>query len=200
MDFLPAQPLPPSSLPLRGLNTHVATGLSAMQDEAQASLAAFAPGSAVRRQASIAPIRVREPQAGPVQTWTAPGSCAQSALRALTRDDGDTTGQRLMTLHIDEADPHGRLDEFLCSFWDTRHLLFMHPHDMAARGLAEGGAVLVSAATSAPQVLQVLRLRVVPYDVPRGSVRGYARECQALVAQHASGAAGISVRVANASA
>lgn len=198
MDFLPAQPLPPSSLPLRGLDTHVATGLSSLQDEAQASLASFAPGSAARRHGAAASIHVRDLQAGPVDMWQAPGMSAHSASLAQTHDDGDTTGQRLMALQLDDTDPQGRLDEFLCSFWDTRQLLFMHPHDMAARGLAEGGTVLVSAAASAAPVLQVLRMRVVPYDVPRGTVRGYARECQPLLAQPASGAAGIRVRVANA--
>lgn len=196
MDFLPAQPLPPSSLPLRGLDTHVATGLGALQDEAQAWLAPSAPGSAVRRQAAIAPIHVRELQAGAAPAWRAPAMSTPAAL-ALAGDDGDTTGQRLMTLQLDDGAAQGRLDEFLCSFWDTRQLLFMHPHDMAARGLAEGSAVLVSAATSAPHVRQALRLRVVPYDVPRGTVRGYARECQALLTAPAN--AGISVRVANAS-
>ena len=196
MDFPHAQPLPPSSLPLRGLDTHVATGLSSLQDEAQATLAPFAPGSAARRHGAGMHRHTREWQVAS----TTPGVSAASALLGVAADDGDTTGQRLMTLDIDDTDPLGRLDEFLCSFWDTRHLLFMHPQDMADRGLAEGGAVLVSAATSAPQVLQALRLRVVPYDVPRGTVRGFARECQPLLAAQAGPAASLSVRVANISA
>lgn len=196
MAFPHAQPLPPSSLPLRGLDTHVATGLSSLQDEAQATLAPFAPGSAARRDGAGMPRHTRAWQA----TSTVPDMSAASALLRLAADDGDTAGQGLMTLDIDDTDPLGRLDEFLCSFWDTRHLLFMHPQDMADRGLAEGGAVMVSAATSAAQVLQALRLRVVPYDVPRGTVRGFARECQPLLAAQGGVAAALSVRVANISA
>ncbi|MNV78027.1 hypothetical protein D3C71_1714950 [compost metagenome] len=103
-------------------------------------------------------------------------------------------------LQIQNADAGDPLDAHLCSFWDTRKLFFMDTHDMTAHGLTEGGSVLVSAATQGASRAMV-RLRVVPYDVPRGTARGYFRECAALVTSESSSvpaSLGISVHVVSA--
>ena len=178
MDSPYAMPLPPSEISLQGLDTHIATGLGARQEQAQVALHQLAPGSAVGRHSVIAPIRVRQ--------W--PTSTTTQLSASLRADTHAATGQQLITLQIQDADTGDHLDAHLCSFWDTRKLFFMHPHDMAAHGLTEGDSVLVSAALHAAPMRPMVRLRVVPYDVPRGTARGYFRECSALVTADSSSA------------
>lgn len=186
-----ALPLPPSAMSLQGLDTHVATGMGARREPTQTSLAQLAPGSALGSHAAIDRIRVRE--------WPTRSACAQFAAPRL--DDGHAAAARqAILLQLKDSETRDRLDEHLCSFWDTRKLLFMHPHDMAAHGLAEGDSVLVSAAAPALPTCQRVRLRVVPYDLPRGTARGYFQECAALVTPEsasAEGSPGIRVRVAS---
>lgn len=185
-----ALPLPPSAMTLQGLDTHIATGLGARQEQTQTSLAQLAPGSASGGHAAIDPIRVRE--------WPMRSTSARSAA-PLWEDGPAATAQHAILLQLQDSETRDRLDEHLCSFWDTRKLLFMHPHDMAAHGLAEGDPVLVSAAAPAlPAAHQRVRLRVVPYDLPRGTARAYFRECSALVTPEtasADGSPGIRIRV-----
>lgn len=177
MDSPHALPLPPSAISLHGLDTHFATGRGVRQEQAQVALHQLAPGSAVGSRAAMAPIRVRE--------WPVRNTPAQFAAPLLA-EANFASRQAVITLQIQAADPRDRLDEYLCSFWDTRKLFFMHPHDMAAHGLNEGDSVLVSAAARTLQMHQMVRLRVVPYDLPRGTARGYFGECRALLADPSS--------------
>lgn len=68
------------------------------------------------------------------------------------------------------------------TLWDTRSLLFMHPHDMVARGLVEGDLARVTTVSGSEHLRELACMRVVPYDLPRGSVGGYFPECHALLA------------------
>ena len=191
MDSPYALPLSPSEISLQGLDTHIATGLAARQEQAQVALYQLAPGSAVNRHPAIAPIRVRQ--------W--PTSTTSQTAASLQTETHAATGQQLITLQIHDADATDPLDAHLCSFWDTRKLFFMHPHDMTAHGLTEGGSVLISAATQGVTPRAMVRLRVVPYDVPRGTARGYFRECAPLVTAESCAAAaplGIPVHVVSA--
>lgn len=187
MDSPHAMPLPPSAISMQGLDTHIATGLGARQEQAQIALHQLAPGSAMGHPVGIEPIRVRE---WPVRSAPVPLSA------------GISSRQQAITLQLQDSETCDRLDEHLCSFWDTRKLFFMHPHDMAAHGLTEGDSVLVSTAGDGMTMRPVVRLRVVPYDLPRGTARGYFRECAALVTPESSSAQatpGIRVHVVSAS-
>jgi len=189
MDFPHALPLPPSAMSLQGLDTHIATGLGALQEQSQTTLREFAPGSVAGRHAAAAPIRVRE--------WPARNGSAQLSAQSWAPAQVSSR-QHVITLQLQDCGSRDRLDEYLCSFWDTRKLFFMHPHDMAAHGLTEGDSVLVSAAAPSVQMRQMVRLRVVPYDLPRGTARGYFSECAALVTPDSAttdGLPGIGVHV-----
>lgn len=177
MDSPYALPLQPSEISLQGLDTHVAAGLGARQEQAQNAMHQLPPGSALGWHPAIAPIRVRQ--------WAASNTSVQHPA-PLPADTHASYGQQLITLQIQGDDTRDQLDAHLCSFWDTHKLFFMHPQDMAAHGLTEGDSVLVSAAAHAAQMRPMVRLRVVPYDVPRGTARGYLRECSALVTAESS--------------
>jgi anaerobic selenocysteine-containing dehydrogenase len=191
MDSSNALPLPPSAMSLQGLDTHIATGLGALQEQSQTTLREFAPGSVAGRHKAAAPIHVRE--------WPARNESPQLSAQFSPQSWAPAqvaTRQHVITLQLQDSSTRDRLDEYLCSFWDTRKLFFMHPHDMAAHGLSEGDSVLVSAAAPGVQMRQMVRLRVVPYDLPRGTARGYFRECAALVtSDSASADGGIGVHV-----
>lgn len=92
------------------------------------------------------------------------------------------------------TDPHFR------HRWDTRRLLFMHPCDMAARGLIEGDLAHVAPVARAEVPCELAAMRVVPYDMPRGSVGGYFAECQPLIGALERAGWSIAVRVRSASA
>ncbi|MNY49010.1 hypothetical protein D3C86_1843950 [compost metagenome] len=83
----------------------------------------------------------------------------------------------------------------------------MHPLDMAARDLAEGDIAHVTTVSDDAHRRELAGLRVVPYDLPRGSVGGYFPECNPLrpVQHHAHkshvpAAKNIPVRVRSATA
>ncbi len=62
----------------------------------------------------------------------------------------------------------------------TRHVLLIHPDDIARLGFHEGD--LVVAATVADDAVREVRgLRLTPYDIPRGCVAGYYPECNPLI-------------------
>lgn len=186
-----ASPLPPCARSLRGLDTHIATGFGAPQEQSQVALRELAPGSVVGGHQAIAPIHVRD--------WPARYPARQPAAPLPSAGCGVPV-QQALALQLQGSESGDCLDEHLCSFWETRKLFFMHPHDMAARGLSEGDSVLVSTAAPGVHMRQTVRLRVVPYDVPRGTARGYFRECAALVtpgSASADGSPGIRVHVAS---
>lgn len=113
----------------------------------------------------------------------------------------DPTVLRLMNLQGDAASgnaAHSLGDRF-SSIWGTRRMLFMHPHDMCARGLIEGDMAHVTTVSDNIQLRELAGLRVMPCDLPRGSVGGYFPECSALLAaSHAAAARNIAVRVKSA--
>jgi len=98
-----------------------------------------------------------------------------------TATRADPSVLQLITEPLDTSAPH--MAHF-CTIWDTRSLLFMHPHDMVARGLAEGDLARVTTVSGSEHVRELACMRVVPYDLPRGSVGGYFPECHALLAGH----------------
>lgn len=174
-----AMPLQPSALSSQGLDTHIAIGLGARQAQAQVALRQLAPGSAPGVHGGAEAIRVRE---WPMQSMSPQFSAA------LPVETPAAPQRQAITLQLQDDAKRDYLDEHLCSVWDTRKLFFMHPHDMAAHGLNEGDSVLVSAATQAAQIRHTIRLRVIPYDLPRGTARSYFRECAALVTADSSSA------------
>lgn len=171
--------------------------------------------SAVRNAASLAVANGLRPQNQPGGfAWSRPARPHSSATAApivkpATDDGADPTVLRLMTLHSDNPSDSAtyRMDEHFRRMWDTRKLLFMHPHDMVARGLVEGDLAHVTTVSNGEQGRELAGMRVVPFDLPRGSVGGYFSECNPLLSVppqaptsplHA--AANISVRVKNATA
>ncbi|MGC3984281.1 MAG: FdhF/YdeP family oxidoreductase [Pseudorhodoferax sp.] len=98
---------------------------------------------------------------------------------------------RLMTLRSDDQfnTTVYSLDDRFRNVWGTRSVLLMHPGDMAARGLAEGDAVLVHGVAEDGHPRRLPGLRALPYDLPAGSVAGYFPECNPLVplGHHAEG-------------
>lgn len=127
------------------------------------------------------------------------GGPAQIIVPAPAERAVDPCVLRLTTLRSDAPLGSDELAERLCSVWGTRRVLFMHPLDMNARGLAEGDLAHVTTVAHDGQRRELANLRVVPYELPRGSVSGYAPECRALLpGQHAPKGQSIAVRVKNA--
>lgn len=62
----------------------------------------------------------------------------------------------------------------------TRHVLLIHPDDIARLGFREGDLV-VAATVCDDAVREVRGLRLTPYDIPRGCVAGYYPECNPLI-------------------
>ena len=94
----------------------------------------------------------------------------------------------------------GAMDPHFRHRWDTRRLLFMHPCDMAARGLIEGDLAHVAAVERTEQSCELAGMRVVPYDMPRGSVGAYFPECQPLLGAPERAGWSIAVRIRSATA
>ena len=65
--------------------------------------------------------------------------------------------------------------------WDTRRVLLMNSGDIARLGLKEGDRVDAHTVVTDGEQRQVTGLRVMPYDVPAGSVAGYFPECNPLI-------------------
>jgi molybdopterin-dependent oxidoreductase alpha subunit len=61
-----------------------------------------------------------------------------------------------------------------------RRVVFMHPHDMRARGLAAESTVDLTSCYGGVE-RQARRFRVVPYDIPRGCAAAYFPEANVLV-------------------
>lgn len=64
---------------------------------------------------------------------------------------------------------------------NLRTLLFMHPDDMAARGLAQGQLVDIEATSRDGSVRRAEGFRVLAYALPRGSAAGYMPELNVLI-------------------
>jgi anaerobic selenocysteine-containing dehydrogenase len=111
-------------------------------------------------------------------TWARPPKPKASDSRE-SGASADPTVLQLISQPFDTSAPHMA---HLRTLWDTRSLLFMHPHDMVARGLAEGDLARVTTVSGSEHLRELACMRVVPYDLPRGSVGGYFPECHALLA------------------
>ena len=62
----------------------------------------------------------------------------------------------------------------------TRHVLLIHPEDIARLGFTDGDLV-VAATVAEDAVREVRGLRLTSYDIPRGCVAGYYPECNPLI-------------------
>lgn len=138
--------------------------------------------------------------------WSPPTRPKRAELCA---DGADPTVLRWMALGSERVCDNTGLpmDEHFRRIWDARKLLFMHPQDMVARGLVEGDLAHVTTVSSDSHSREMAGMRVVPFDLPRGSVGGYFPECNPLLAvtQHTHqapqpAASNIQVRVKSATA
>ncbi|MEG1767576.1 MAG: hypothetical protein RR311_03875 [Comamonas sp.] len=107
--------------------------------------------------------------------WTRPAQ-PQELADDNNAASADPTVLQLITEPFDTGAPHMA---HLRNIWDTRSLLLMHPHDMVARGLVEGELARVTTVSGSEHLRELACMRVVPYDLPRGSVGGYFPECHA---------------------
>lgn len=63
----------------------------------------------------------------------------------------------------------------------TRQVVMMCPDDMAARGLEPGATVVLETIADDRVRREVTGLRIVPFDLPRGTLAAYYPECNALL-------------------
>lgn len=150
-----------------------------------------------------------KPNAARERKWETDSGKAQFIVPPPAEKDAESGVLRLMTLRSDDQfnTTIYSLDDRFRNIWGTRQVLFMHPEDMAERGLAEGDSAHVTTVSDDPHLRQLSGLRVVPYDLPRGSVGGYFPECNPLLPvqhhahkSHVPAAKNIPVRVRSAAA
>jgi len=111
------------------------------------------------------------------------------ALSAAFPGDGGKDVMRLITLRSNDqfnTTVYGMDDRFR-GVEGTRMVLFMHADDIARLGLEDGSEVGLGSAAGDGFVRELHGLRVVAYDIPRGSVAAYYPECNPLIPlwQHA---------------
>ncbi|MBQ0131830.1 MAG: FdhF/YdeP family oxidoreductase [Comamonas sp.] len=126
---------------------------------------------------------IPKPNAARQREWKTASGKAQFMVPPLRHDTSAPEVLRLMTVRSDDqfnTTVYG-LDDRFRNVWGTRDVLFMHPQDMAARQLAEGDLTQITTAIDTQQLRTLTRLRVVPYDIPLGSVAGYFPECNPLI-------------------
>lgn len=130
-----------------------------------------------------APGGLPKPNAARERQWETASGKAQFKLPPPFPAETDARVLRLMTLRSDDQFNTSvySLDDRFRNIWGTRKVLFMHPQDMAARGLADGDMAEVTTAFDDQFLRQLTDLRVVPFDLPRGSVGGYFPECNPLM-------------------
>jgi len=130
-----------------------------------------------------APGGLPKPNAARERKWETASGKAQFQRPPPFPAETDARVLRLMTLRSDDQFNTSvySLDDRFRNIWGTRKVLFMHPQDMAARGLADGDMVEVTTAIDDGFLRQLTDLRVVPFDLPRGSVGGYFPECNPLM-------------------
>ncbi len=150
-----------------------------------------------------------KPNAARERKWETDSGKAQFIVPPPTVEEAAPGVLRLMTLRSDDQfnTTVYSLDDRFRNIWGTRQVLFMHPEDMTERGLAEGDSAHVTTVSDDPHLRALGGLRVVPYDLPRGSVAGYFPECNPLLPvqhhahkSHVPAAKNIPVRVASAAA
>ena len=124
-----------------------------------------------------------KPNAARERQWKTHSGKAQFIVPPAAQAEADPSVLRLMTLRSDDQfnTTIYSLDDRFRNVWGTRKVLFMHPLDMAERGLAEGDMAHVATVADDAHLRELTGLRVVPYDLPRGSVGGYFPECNPLI-------------------
>jgi len=150
-----------------------------------------------------------KPNAARERKWETDSGKAQFIVPPPTDHEAAPDVLRLMTLRSDDQfnTTIYSLDDRFRNVWGTRKVLFMHPQDMTARGLSEGSMAHVTTVAHDGYLRELTGLRVVPYDLPRGSVGGYFPECNPLLPvqhhahkSHVPAAKNIPVRVKSATA
>ncbi|MET1116034.1 MAG: FdhF/YdeP family oxidoreductase [Comamonas sp.] len=148
-----------------------------------------------------------KPNAARERKWETDSGKAQFIVPPAAEPETDPSVLRLMTLRSDDQfnTTIYSLDDRFRNVWGTRKVLFMHPLDMTARGLVEGDMAHVTTVSCDDHLRELAGLRVVPYDLPRGSVGGYFPECNPLLPvqhhahkSHVPAAKNIPVRVKSA--
>ena len=105
------------------------------------------------------------------------------ALSAAFLGDGGVDVMRLMTLRSNDqfnTTVYG-LDDRFRGVSGSRMIVFMHRDDIAGMGLQEGQEVGLACAAGDAFPREVHGLRVVAYDIPRGSLGAYYPECNPLI-------------------
>ena len=119
--------------------------------------------------------------------WKTPSKKAEmmlpQSLSAAFPGDGGTGVMRLATLRSNDqfnTTVYGLSDRFR-GVEGTREVVFVNREDMAAMGLREGQDVGLASAAGDGFAREVHGLRVVGYDIPRGSIGAYYPECNPLI-------------------
>ncbi|MCZ2495829.1 FdhF/YdeP family oxidoreductase [Xylophilus sp. Kf1] len=119
--------------------------------------------------------------------WKTPSGKAEftlpEALSAAFAGDGGKDVMRLITLRSNDqfnTTVYGLSDRFR-GVEGTRMVVFMHQDDITRLGLREGEDIGLSSAAGDSFSRELHGLRVVPYDIPRGSVAAYYPECNLLI-------------------
>jgi molybdopterin-dependent oxidoreductase alpha subunit len=105
------------------------------------------------------------------------------ALSAAFPGDGGAGVMRLITLRSNDqfnTTIYG-LDDRFRGVSGTRMIVFMHRDDIAELGLQEGQDIALACAAGDTFQREVHGLRVIAYDIPRGSLGAYYPECNPLI-------------------
>ena len=119
--------------------------------------------------------------------WKTPSGKAvftvPQGLSAAFPGDGGQDVMRLITLRSNDqfnTTIYG-LDDRFRGVEGTRMVVFMHRDDITRLGLSDGADVGLSSAAGDGFARELHGLRVVPYDIPRGSIAAYYPECNPLI-------------------
>ncbi|WP_077001442.1 FdhF/YdeP family oxidoreductase [Variovorax sp. KK3] len=119
------------------------------------------------------------------RVWKTPNGKANFKGFGLLREGPPAAAHalRLMTLRSDDQfnTTIYSLDDRFRGIYGTREVLLMNAQDIADLDLGEGVLVDVHASTGDGPRRSVRRLRVTPFDIPRGCVGGYYPECNPLI-------------------
>jgi anaerobic selenocysteine-containing dehydrogenase len=116
--------------------------------------------------------------------WETPGGRARFVVAPIP-DLRLPAGQlRLMTIrsHDQFNTTVYALDDRYRGIQGTREVLFLHPRDLAARGLQDGARIDVTSHFADGRHRELRGFRAVAYDIPEGCAAGYFPELNPLVA------------------
>ncbi len=119
--------------------------------------------------------------------WKTPSGRAHFVIPTATDADPDMAAPgagvlRLLTIRSNDqfnTTIYGYDDRFR-GIHGTRHVLLIHPEDIAQLGFRDGDLVVASTVAD-DAVREVRGLRLTSYDIPRGCVAGYYPECNPLI-------------------